>query len=529
MKAVIYARYSSDNQTENSIEGQLRECKEYAERHNMTIVTSYIDRALSAKTDDRPEFQRMIADSAKKQFDVVLVWKLDRFSRNRYDSATYRAVLKRNGISVVSIKENISDGPEGIILEALLEGLAEYYSAELAVKIRRGQKDNALKGKANGAPAPFGFRVNAEKCYEVDPLTAPIVLEMFTRYADGQTAREILDDLHSRNAFTGAKHGFKHRSAFYGLLKNRKYIGEYRFSDTIIPDGMPAIVPQEIFDCVQKRTEQNKHKPSSKKADNEYILTTKLFCGRCGAMMPGTGGTSHMGKAYHYYKCGNALYKKSCDKKAVQKDWIERLVVEMTQNHVLKDDVIDKLAVLLLELHNKENTLIPHLKKQLADIDKRIDNVIKSIEEGVSGSSVKNRLTELEVKKADLEIAIAKESIAKPPLEKEKIVFWISRFKDGNIDDPAYRKSIVDIFINSVFLYDDELVIGFNWKDGTKKIKLSEFEKAVKATGKGKNKGSYLEQRPRVTSRRPQFRQPESKLNPKGCLADGVKSGSYLK
>jgi DNA invertase Pin-like site-specific DNA recombinase len=123
MNAVIYARYSSDGQREESIEGQLRECREYAERHNITIISTYIDRALSAKTDARPEFQNMIRDSAKKQFEIVLVWKLDRFTRNRFDAATYRAILKRNGVRVVSAKENISEGPEGIILEAMLDGM----------------------------------------------------------------------------------------------------------------------------------------------------------------------------------------------------------------------------------------------------------------------------------------------------------------------------------------------------------------------------------------------------------------------
>jgi len=185
MKAAIYARYSSDGQREESIEGQLRECNEYAERHNMTIVSTYCDRALSARTDDRPEFQKMIRDSAKKQFDIVLVWKLDRFSRSRFDSATYRAILKRNGAKVVSATENISEGPEGIILEAMLDGISEYYSAELSVKVRRGQKENALKCKANGGNVPYGYKINSERYYEVDPLTAPIIIEVFTRYADG--------------------------------------------------------------------------------------------------------------------------------------------------------------------------------------------------------------------------------------------------------------------------------------------------------------------------------------------------------
>ena len=137
MKAVIYARYSSDNQREESIEGQLRECTAYCQKNEITVVRTYIDRALSAKTDNRPDFQRMIKDSAKGLFDVVLVWKLDRFARNRYDSARYKAQLKKYGVKVLSATENISEGPEGIILESLLEGMAEYYSAELAEKVIR--------------------------------------------------------------------------------------------------------------------------------------------------------------------------------------------------------------------------------------------------------------------------------------------------------------------------------------------------------------------------------------------------------
>ena len=180
MNAVIYARYSSDSQREESIEGQLRECREYAERNNMTIVGTYIDRALSTKTADRPEFQRMIKDSAKELFEIVLVWKLDRFSRDRYDSAHYKHILKKNGVKVVSVKENISDGPEGIILESTLEGYAEYYSAELSQKIRRGQKENALKCKNNGGNTPLGYVVGTDGVLAVDPLTAPLVTEIFT-------------------------------------------------------------------------------------------------------------------------------------------------------------------------------------------------------------------------------------------------------------------------------------------------------------------------------------------------------------
>ena len=181
MKGVIYARYSSDNQREESIEGQLRECKEYVERNDIMILGTYIDRALSAKTDNRPEFQHMIKDSTKGLFDVVLVWKLDRFARNRYDSARYKNILKKNGVKVISARENISEGSERIILEAMLEGYAEYYSAELSEKVIWGLTDNALKCKYNGCTVPMGYYIDEQQYYQIDPKTAPVVLEMFMR------------------------------------------------------------------------------------------------------------------------------------------------------------------------------------------------------------------------------------------------------------------------------------------------------------------------------------------------------------
>lgn len=135
MTGIIYARYSSDNQREESIDGQIRECKEFAEKNDIRIIDTYIDRALSAKTDNRPSFQQMIKDSSKGLFDVIIVWELDRFACNRYDSARYKALLRKNGVKVISANENISEGSEGIILESVLEGMAEYYSADLSEKV----------------------------------------------------------------------------------------------------------------------------------------------------------------------------------------------------------------------------------------------------------------------------------------------------------------------------------------------------------------------------------------------------------
>ena len=199
MTAVIYARYSTDSQREESIEGQIRECTAYAEKNGFTVVKHYIDRAISAKTDNRPQFQQMIKDSDKKLFDIVLVWKLDRFARNRYDSARYKTQLKRNGVKLVSATEVISAGPEGIILESVLEGYAEYYSADLSEKVVRGMTENTLKGVYNGGTVPFGYVIDENRHYKPDPLLAPYVEQAFQKYADGATMTDLRDWLKAHN------------------------------------------------------------------------------------------------------------------------------------------------------------------------------------------------------------------------------------------------------------------------------------------------------------------------------------------
>ena len=221
---VIYARYSSDNQREESIEGQLRECRAYAERNDMKIIGSYIDRALSAKTDARPQFQKMIQDSNAHRFQFVLVWKLDRFSRNHFDSAYYKRALSKNNVKVISATEPISNTPEGIMLESMLEGMAEYYSAELSEKVIRGHTENALKCKYNGGTPTFGFIIDKEKCYQIDPHTAPVVLESFTRYANGATMKEVMQYL-VESGFTTVRGRKIDLNFIARLLKNRKYIG----------------------------------------------------------------------------------------------------------------------------------------------------------------------------------------------------------------------------------------------------------------------------------------------------------------
>ena len=220
--AVIYARYSSYGQTEQSIEGQVRECTDYAAKNGIIILDSYIDRAMTGTNDNRTDFQRMIRDSAKRAWDTILVYKLDRFSRNKYEMAIHRKTLRDNGVKLVSVKENIPDTPEGVILESMLEGMAEYYSLELAQKVRRGQKESRIKGNYAGGGIPYGYKIekiDGQKKYVISEPEAAVVRHIFEEYASGKCGREIIEDLTADGIYgrDGKKFG---KTAIYGILQN---------------------------------------------------------------------------------------------------------------------------------------------------------------------------------------------------------------------------------------------------------------------------------------------------------------------
>ena len=477
MTAVIYARYSSDSQREASIEGQLRDCKDYAEKNGITVVGTYIDRAYSAKTDDRPDFQRMIKDSAKKIFDVVLVWKLDRFARNRFDAVNYKYQLEKNGVHLVSAMEPISQGPEGIMVESMLIGMAEYYSAELALKVARGERENALQCKYNGGVVPLGFTIGKEdRLYHIDPETAPIVQEIFTRYADGEPAEKIAASLNERGLRTRTGKPFV-KNSFFQIFRNRRYIGEYRYKDIVTPGGIPAIVDKDLFDRVQQRFEQNKiahGRPA--KEDVSYLLTTKLFCGKCGTLMGGESGTSHMGNTYYYYKCGNAKRhgKAHCDLKAIRKEPLERFVVDTAIKVIFSDEIIEQLIDLVMEAQQKENTRLPVLKDQLRDTEKRLANLLEAIEQGILTPTTKQRLDELEARKEALNTSILEEELKKPVLTREWIRFWLEKFRKGDVVSTEHQRQIIDTFVNSVYVFDDRVVLNFNFTDDAKTVTREE-------------------------------------------------------
>ena len=490
MTAVIYARYSSDNQREESIEGQIRECTDYAEKNGITVVKHYIDRALSAKTDNRPDFQQMIKDSEKRLFDIVLVWKLDRFARNRYDSAHYEYQLERNHVKLVSATEPISDSPAGIMVKSMLTGMAEYYSAELSEKVVRGMTENVLKGKYNGGTIPIGFKVDEEKFFQIDPLKAPFVVEAFQRYNDGATMKELMNWLNDSGVTTNRNQKFTYNSV-QKLLTNKRYIGENHFKDIVMPDSIPAIVDKDLFEEVQQKIKKNSRAPARHKAEDDYLLTTKLFCGMCGAMMFGECGTGRNKVVHHYYKCATAKRFKTCKKKTVRKEWLEDLVIAETMKLIQDDAVIDAIVAEVMELQDQENTTLPLLEKQMREVENGIENMLNAIQAGVLTNSTKLRLEKLEAQQKELEVRIAEEKIARPRLSENQVRFWLTRFRKLDPNVKSHRETLINTFVNAVYLYDEKVLITFNYKDGTKTITFDEIAAKDAPEGNGSDLGCF--------------------------------------
>ena len=477
MKAVIYARYSSDNQREESIEGQLRECMEYADYNDITVVDTYIDRALSAKTDNRPAFQQMIKDSSRRLFDLIIVWKLDRFARNRYDSAHYKALLKKNGVKVVSAKETIAEGSEGILLESVLEGMAEYYSADLSEKVKRGMTENALKGLWNGGGIPFGYVVNKEQKLEIDPVTAPIVEEIFKMCYDGKTIKGIYNNLKERDVLRPNGKPLRYNAVRY-ILTNRTYIGEYNHSGIKIENGVPAIISEKLFNAVQIEIAKNAHAPARHTADEDYLLTTKLFCGKCGAMMVAQAGTSSKGPVYRYYACVRQK-KHLCDKKMVSKTKLEDFIVHKTMEFLQDNDVIERISELLFKLQYSESTMLPHLEQQLAEKEKEIENIVNAVQKGYATDTLLKRLGDLEQQRNEITESIAKEKLKSPIFTQDHFKMALHNFRKIDITKQDGKRKIIDTFINSIYLYDDHLKIIYNGNGKEETITLEELKSST--------------------------------------------------
>ena len=471
MKAVIYARYSSDNQREESIEGQVRECQSFAERKGYSLIRTYIDRALSGtRADNRPEFQQMISDSTLREFQYVIVWKIDRFSRDKFDSVKYKYALKSSGVSVISATEPIDGSPEGQMMESVFEGISVYYIKDLAQKTSRGMTENAIKGKFNGGTLTFGYTIDENHHFQLDPVNAPIVLDVFTRFSEGETIRSIIDDINSKMSNNGRKFTYHFLN---WMLNNRRYLGEYKFQDTVNNEAIPPIISQELFDKCQHRLNVNKHKAGSfKKNKEKYLLTGKIFCGNCGATISGISGTGKCKSIYRYYKCMN-VKKHKCNKKPVQKELIENIVLNAAMDIFKDKALIRKISKACFDLQSKESPMLPALKRRLRENQKEIKNLMNAIKAGIVLKTTRSELEKLETEQEQLETNIAMEKLVKPVIPQEKIQAWLMNFAYADLSDQSQKQRIIDIFVNSVYVYDDRVVIFFNYKDGERCIEFS--------------------------------------------------------
>ena len=461
MNVVIYARFSSHSQTEQSIEGQLKVCYEYAEANDYTVVDEYVDRAQTGKNDNRLAFQKMLADSEKHTFEAVLVYQLDRFARNRYDSAINKSKLKKNGVRVISAKENIADDPSGILVEGVLESMAEYYSAELSQKIHRGMEINAEKCLSNGSNPGLGFKVGPDRRFYVDPDEAAIVREIFERYAAGETKTEIVRDMQRRKVKTSLGKEFSNNS-LSRLLSNKRYIGCYIYKGQETPDGMPRILEDDLFYRVQTIMNKNKSAPARTHGEDEYLLTTKLFCGYCKEMMVGYGGTGKSGRSYHYYNCKKAR-KKQCNKKIVNKQYIEDRVIAKCLK-LLTDENIAFIAKTIADEcgKNPDNLSIKELRKAIQEADTAIENLWRGIELGQSVEMLTERLNKRQAEKAELEEQLAVEENKRINLTEPQIRAFLDYVCEMPSDDINKRRAIINIFVHSVYLYDDHFTVIIN-------------------------------------------------------------------
>lgn len=482
-KAVIYARYSSHGQTEQSIEGQLHDGYAYAERMGYQVVGEYIDRALTGTKDQRPDFQRMIRDAEKKTFSVVIVWKLDRFARNRYDSAIYKARLKKSGVRVVSVMEAITDSPEGIILEGLLESMAEYYSANLSENVRRGQRESVTKGWFCGGHVPYGYRAENHRLVPRDG-EADIAREIFRRYAAGDPLTVIADDLNRRGYRTRAGAVFR-ASSFDSMVKNPAYAGRLLYNGQEVPGCADALIDEETYARAVARRQMNKRAPAAAKAVSaRYLLQGKAFCGHCGAPMVGESGHGHLDRVYQYYSCADRKKKHTCKKKNEKKDLLERYVVDQTVRYILDPSRTEAIARAVAAEYKKEfgesrtADLERRIRKLDADLNALVDDLLTLPK--AAHQRIGARIEQLEAQKADLEADLARLRLAeKITLDEKQIAAWIRSFHGGSLDDPDYCQRLIDSFVNSIYIYDDKIVIFYNLQ-GSKETSPHEVLEEIK-------------------------------------------------
>ena len=488
--AVIYARFSSHNQRDESIDAQERACKEYAARRNgLQIVELYADRAKSGTSAEREEFQRMIKDSAEGKFHYLIVHKLDRFSRDKYDAVIYKRKLRANGVIILSVTENL-DAPESIMLESVIEGMAQYFSKNLAREVKKGQIETALQHKHLGGTPPLGYDVDPNtQEYVINEDEAKIVKIIFKKYYDGIGYNKILEYLNNMGYKTkrGNKFG---KNSLYSILTNQKYAGIYIFNKRqeknilgkrsptirpkeewiIAPDAIPAIIDKETFDIVQAKMSDNKRRAGQFTAKEIYLLSGLIFCGECGRHMCGNCRTNGRRSGnYASYRCSGRHNKQGCHNKEIRRDYIDNYVLDELYNRLFSQVSIQKLTKMLndynIMMSSQSNSEIDTLKTQIKDINSKADRLLNLIaENGLKIDTIGGKLKELETQKQELELTLK-------DLEQKNIASTISEDKVREIvmkSDEFIRthnmpecRQFINSYVEKVVIFNNKVEVNF--------------------------------------------------------------------
>lgn len=452
--AVLYARYSSDKQREASIDDQLRVCRDYCKAENIAIVAEYADYALSGKTDHRPEFRRMIANAPES--DYVVVYMFDRFSRDRYDSATYKKMLRECGVRVLSASEKVEDTPEGGLQEGMLELLSEYYVRDLARKVRRGMEGNALKAQNNGYRI-FGYDTDPDtRRYVINDAEAACVREMFQMHIHGHSVNSIAREMAQRGWTTTTGRPVDYNWA-WRILNKRAYTGLYSWGGIEVEGGMPQIVDKATFAKSQAVV------PKKRRANENwdvYRLTGKLYCGFCGMPMHGTAGTGKKGKRYHYYACKE---NGGCGRPWVRRELVEDSIAEAVLEVCSDEEKMRMMAHRIIEAYaqpGEEQAEMDAVEEQITALEREQHNLTSAAMRGFVNDEMVSRNEEIKLQLKNLHNrrGILASQICE--VTEDDIVGFMMHGFDRTDEDVIFGA-----VVREAYLFEDCVLLRFNFRD----------------------------------------------------------------
>ncbi len=471
--AAIYARYSSHNQKDASIEQQVEQATKYAAELGLEIVAVYADRAISGKTDRRPNFQRMMRDAESGKFRVLVAWKSNRIGRNMLQAMQNEQRLQDAGISVLYTEEEFDDTAAGRFAARSMMNVNQFYSENMAEDVKRGMIDNALRCKVASGAIPYGYKSGNDLKYEIDEPKAEVVREIYRRVLHGDPYVDIANDLNARGLKTRMGNPWN-KGSFHTILRNECYTGVYIYEDIRIEGGVPVIIDKDLFYQVQEALKMRKMSGRRSSAGADYILTGKLFCGYCKSPMVGLSGTSKAGDLHYYYACQGKRTKKNCRKENIRKEDIEKTVAAAIKSSLHDPEVVAWIADQAVAYSEKQLQLsdVAILEAELSDVKTSLKNLLNAIEQGIITSTTRARMLELEQEQARLSAKISAERSSLVSVSREDVIAWISIMREGETADKKYQAQLVNNFLRAVYCYDDHLKIFFSFDKDNRGIDI---------------------------------------------------------